>query len=376
MVLALLFSAIIWNLGTWYFGIPCSSSHTLIGSIIGVGLAFQLMPEVSMGATVNWSKASDIGLSLLLSPIVGFGLTMLLMMLASKFIKNKEIFEEPDKTKKPPLWIRAILIGTCTGVSYAHGNNDGQKGVGLILVILIALAPLHFALDQSQDIKKIAVDMNDLQVITAKINPASLDSVDAAKFAMVQSSITNSSTLMASANSLEDLSKEQKLKLRSGILKISKDLGKLTKEGKLALTNEDKDLINDNIKDIKKFTDYTPFWVIMLISISLGLGTMIGWKRIVVTLGEKIGKSHLTYAQGASAELVAATTIYTASTFGLPVSTTQILTSAIAGSMSARSGIQNLNPATLKSIGIAWVLTLPVCILLAGGLFFLLSRLA
>ena len=218
MVLALLFSAIIWNLGTWYFGIPCSSSHTLIGSIIGVGLAFQLMPEISMGASVNWSKASDIGLSLLLSPIVGFGLTMLLMMLASKFIKNKEIFEEPDKTKKPPLWIRAILIGTCTGVSYAHGNNDGQKGVGLVLVILIALAPLHFALDQNQDMKKIAIDMNDLQQITAKVDVSTLDSVNAAKFAGVKSSITNSSTLMASANSLTDLTKEQKLKLRSGIL--------------------------------------------------------------------------------------------------------------------------------------------------------------
>jgi PiT family inorganic phosphate transporter len=376
MVMSLLLSAIIWNLGTWYLGIPCSSSHTLIGSIIGVGLAFQFMPQNTSGAMVNWSKAGDIGTSLLLSPFIGFGLTMLLMYLASRLITNKKIFNEPEKDKKPPMWIRGILVATCTGVSFAHGNNDGQKGVGLIMVVLIALVPMTFALDQSRDIRKIAIDMGDIKSIVLKVDTTTLDEKTAEKFSKAKASVLSADKLMSSASKVDDLSKEEKLKLRSKISKISKDLGKLNKDGKLPLTDEDKALLKADIKSVQKLTDYAPFWVILMISISLGLGTMIGWKRIVVTIGEKIGKSHLTYAQGASAELVAASTIFAASSYGLPVSTTQVLTSAVAGSMSAKNGLRNLQPSTIKSIAIAWILTLPVCIVLGGGLFWLLAQLA
>jgi PiT family inorganic phosphate transporter len=374
MVMALLISAIIWNLGTWYLGIPCSSSHTLIGAIIGVGLAFQFMPQNTTGAIVNWSKAGDIGLSLLFSPLIGMGVTIILMFLAMKLIKNEKIFTEPEKDKKPPLWIRLILIGTCTGVSYAHGNNDGQKGVGLVMVILIALVPMQFVLDLNQDIRKSAIDFNDLQSITAKVDTSQLDEKSAEKFSKVKANIASAKEIASSVGSVNELSSVDKLKLRSKISKISKDLGKLVKEDKLPLVSDDKKHIKQDIESIQKLTDYAPFWVILLISISLGFGTMIGWKRIVVTIGEKIGKSHLTYAQGASAELVAAGTIYTASTYGLPVSTTQVLTSAVAGSMVAKEGFKNLQPSTLKSIAIAWILTLPVCIALGGGLFWLLSK--
>lgn len=374
MVLALLLAAIIWNLGTWYLGIPCSSSHTLIGSIIGVGLAFQFMPENTSNALVNWSKASDIGLSLLFSPMIGMGLTILLMIFLRGIIKNKKIFEEPEKDKKPPFWIRAILIGTCTGVSYAHGNNDGQKGVGLIMVILIALVPLSFALDHSQDIRKTAIDLYDLKVLSQKVDTAALNGEVKEKFKKIDKNITTSLALASQTEKIENLSKDDQLKLRTGIMKISKDLGKLIKEHKLPLDAATEKEMKSKIKSAQLLTDYAPLWVIILISVSLGLGTMVGWKRIVVTIGEKIGKSHLTYAQGASAEMVAASTIFGASSLGLPVSTTQVLTSAVAGSMVAKEGFKNLQPSTLKSILIAWVLTLPVCIALAGGLFWLFVK--
>lgn len=375
MVMALLLAAILWNLGTWYLGIPCSSSHTLIGSIIGVGLAFQFMPQNVANASVNWSKASDIGLSLLFSPMIGMGVTILLMIILKGLLKDSKIFDEPEKGKKPPFWIRATLIGTCTGVSFAHGNNDGQKGVGLVMVILIALVPLQFALDHSQDIRKTAIDLKDLQVLVAQVDTNKLEGETLVKFKKSVSNIDKSIALASSASSVETLPKEDQLKLRSNIIKISKDLGKQIKEGKLPLDKETEKSIKSKIKSTQVLTDYAPIWVIILISISLGLGTMIGWKRIVVTIGEKIGKTHLTYAQGASAEVVAASTIFAASGFGLPVSTTQVLTSAVAGSMVAKEGFKNLQPSTLKSILIAWVLTLPVCITLGGGLFWIFVKL-
>jgi len=116
-------------------------------------------------------------------------------------------------------------------------------------------------------------------------------------------------------------------------------------------------------------TKFIPLWVKVAVAIALGLGTMVGWKRIVVTVGEKIGKSHLTYAQGASAELVAMTTIGAADVFGLPVSTTHVLSSGVAGTMAAnRSGLQM---ATIRNLLMAWVLTLPAAVALSGGLYWL-----
>ena len=138
MILAIILTAIIWNLGTWYYGIPCSSSHTLIGSIFGVGLAYSLIPGVGHVA-LNWAKIGDMGLSLLISPIFGFGMAMLLMVIIRKFVHKKKLFREPGEKKAPPFWIRGILILTSASVSFAHGSNDGQKGVGLIMIILILL---------------------------------------------------------------------------------------------------------------------------------------------------------------------------------------------------------------------------------------------
>ncbi len=372
MVLALLFSAIIWNFGTWYFGIPASSSHTLIGAILGVGLGYALLPENKTGiAAVNWDKAGEIFSALLLSPLVGFGLAVFLMFalrrLLSKAIR-KQVFEEPNKDEAPPFWIRAILITTCTLVSFFHGRNDGQKGIGLVMLILIGILPTYFAVNKTLDFNKVKPDLAIISQTIARIDTLHANTAEKEKIAKVNSSISYLNGI-----SDKEVGKTNALDIRKAFLTISSNTKKLVDDEDVVLSDADK-LILRNIatkeeKGIRKYTDHAPMWVILMISLSLGLGTMIGWKRIVVTVGEKIGKSHLTYAQGASAELVAATTIGLASFFKLPVSTTHALSSGIAGTMVASKGIKNLQAGTIKNILLAWVLTLPVAIILSATLF-------
>jgi PiT family inorganic phosphate transporter len=378
MVLALILTAIIWNLSTWYIGIPCSSSHTLIGSIFGVGIAFILLPghhEVAL----NWTKVTEVGLSLLISPVFGFGLALLFMLLLKKLIKNKEIFKEPQGKKPPPLWIRSILVLTCTSVSYAHGSNDGQKGVGLIMLILIAFAPAFFALDRSQPAQKLYMDAKRVEWTLKKLDTLSLSEKTKTSYRIVTSNISFITSQLQGKTSLKEVNKDVNFDIRKSIFLISKNVDLILKDyAKKANTNlkpVDIAILKSNIKKIKTNTEYAPRWVILMVSLSLGLGTMIGWKRIVVTIGEKIGKTHLTYAQGASAELIAASTIGVSTWLGLPVSTTHVLSSGVAGAMVAGEGRQNLQMNTIKNILAAWVFTVPVTILLSGGLFLLFRML-
>ena len=372
LIMSLLLTAIVWNLGTWYLGIPCSSSHTLIGSILGVGLAFSFVAENQTITYVNWNKAYEIGLSLVLSPIIGFSLAIFVMYLLRQFIKTKTIFKEPNSNTPPPFWIRFILLLTCTGVSFSHGSNDGQKGVGLIMLILIAIVPARFALDNRTSVQDYNQSITETQYLMSKVNVRQLNKSDSFDFVRTKSLISELQIKVASISDFTLLSNVQKYDIRKNIILINKYSKKVLESQDLNLSSEDKDKFKVKIGTLKSLTDYAPKWVIVMISISLGLGTMIGWKRIVKTIGEKIGKQHLTYAQGASSELVAAGTISLSTWLGLPVSTTQVLSSGIAGSMVASKGVKNLQPATIKNIAIAWILTLPVCIIMAGSLFLLL----
>ena len=177
MVMALLISAIFWNLFTWYYGIPCSSSHTLIGSILGVGLAFSFLPG-SHEAAINWSKAENIGISLLVSPIFGFSMAIILMFILRSATKKTKygdsLFKEPKKNAPPPLWIRSILILTCTSVSFSHGSNDGQKGVGLVMLILIGIVPAYFALNPDISPQNLNPPFTKIYQIVQTIDPAPL----------------------------------------------------------------------------------------------------------------------------------------------------------------------------------------------------------
>ena len=390
MVFSLLIAAILWNLGTWFLGLPASSSHTLIGSIIGVGVANALMHGRNSTSGVDWAQASKVGYSLLFSPIVGFIAAALVLLALRVVVKNRELFREPEDNKPPPAWIRGILILTCTGVSFAHGSNDGQKGMGLIMLILVGTVPMAYALNRAMPADQ-AVQF----AAVAEVTQISLQNI--APGAAPDQPLETLSTYIRTKETTPDLLPALAA-VTGSIGEQVKGYGSLAKVPADAVANVRNDMyltseairlieksptalvLDDTTKanltafklEIDKATKFIPLWVKIAVAIALGLGTMVGWKRIVVTVGERIGKTHLSYAQGASAETVAMLTIGAADMYGLPVSTTQILSSGVAGTMAAnRSG---LRMATVRNLLMAWILTLPMAMMLSGSLYWLFSQ--
>ena len=390
MIFALLLAAVLWNLATWYVGLPNSSSHTLIGSVLGVGLANQLLTTGSGGtAGVDWAQATKVLTGLWMAPLIGFGAAALLLVVLRYVARNPKLMEAPEGDAPPPRGIRALLIFTCTAVSFSHGSNDGQKGMGLIMLILIGCAPTAYALNRT---------------LPASETPAFVASATATSNVLLRHSAV--AVAPADARAVLKTSLEQRKPLTpqtyGAIVTVSRELservagyGALSRVPAAAAPNirNDMYLVLDasrmiakasgnglNEGEVKTLTGYQkrleegtrfiPLWVKVAVALALGLGTMIGWKRIVVTVGEKIGKAHMTYGMGASAELVAAGTILAADRFGLPVSTTHILSSGVAGA-SVASG-QGLQRRTLMQLAAAWLLTLPVAMTLSGLLYFIL----
>jgi PiT family inorganic phosphate transporter len=390
MVFALLVAAIIWNLGTWYFGLPASSSHTLIGSVIGVGVTNQLMQARSGTSGVDWAQAANIGKSLVISPIVGFLCAGLLLWTMKLFIRNRALYEAPVGSEPPPFWIRSLLVLTCTGVSFAHGSNDGQKGMGLIMLILIGTVPTAYALNhavtkqQSDDFiavsQQAATTLNNYVSPNAVVGDAHEDLTE-----YVSSKEFTPNTMLALRTLVSDIGNETALfgelskvpnervrNFRNDMYLVSEALRLMQKNKQGGLSAADWAVMTNYKKHIDYSTRFIPGWVKVAVAMALGLGTMVGWKRIVVTVGEKIGKDHLTYGQGAAAEITAMFTIGAADWFGLPVSTTHVLSSGIAGTMAANhSGLQW---ATVRNLAMAWVLTLPISMVLSGFLFWGFSR--
>ena len=321
MVGAILLTAILWNLGTWLLAIPASSSHTLIGAILGVGIAYSLLPGTG-DAAVNWHKASDVGLSLLCSPLFGFIFAMFLMsLLARIFARNLALFKAPEGDTPAPWWIRTVLIATCGLVSFSHGSNDGQKGIGLMMLILIGVVPAQFSLDARYGDVEIAESLhkvqNDFDRVSREVTDAQekklllAASIPLAELNKLTSGVVESSRIG-----------DHRFEIRKNILLFRSAVWKLTGEA-TGRTKSSVQALVQSATSLRRYTDYAPLWVIFLIALSLGIGTMIGWERIVITIGEKIGKTHLTYAQGATAEVIASITIGLSTWFGAPVSTTQ-----------------------------------------------------
>jgi len=392
MVFALLIAAIMWNFGTWYLGLPASSSHTLIGSIIGVGLANELLAAAGKGTSgVDWSQALNVGNALLLSPIVGFVCAAILLLVLKFVVRNPALYQEPKGSQPPPWWVRGLLVLTCTGVSFAHGSNDGQKGMGLIMLILIGTVPTAYALNRAMPESQIAqfdrASQAAMRVVEQKAAGYNvMGDPRPAVTAYVGSRTINEGTYPSLAALIGDISTQIKTfgsisrvpasavgNTRNDMYLASEAIRNLMKDKESDLSAADKATLTQYKKSLDGATKFIPLWVKVVVAIALGLGTMIGWRRIVVTVGEKIGKTHMTYAQGASAELVAMSTIAAADMYGLPVSTTHVLSSGIAGTMAANgSGLQW---ATVRNIILAWVLTLPAAIILSGGLFVLFRHL-
>jgi PiT family inorganic phosphate transporter len=392
MIFALLVAAILWNLGTWYRGLPASSSHTMIGSVLGVGVAYQLMQGNPGTTGVNWEQVKKVFAALCISPLVGFAAAALVFLLFKLLAKDPRLYQAPKGTAPPPFYIRALLILTCGGVSYAHGSNDGQKGMGLIMLILVGTVPTAYALNH-------AMGANQVQAFATASTRATavLDHYVGAKAApedagpelekFISTKQYEPGVMVALRDMVFDIRDEavsygtlarvpqgMHANVRNQMYLTSETLQLMEKNGGPAMSAADVAVLAKYQSYLNKSTKFIPMWVKVAVALALGMGTMIGWKRIVVTVGEKIGKSRMTYAQGASAELVAMTTILAAGTYGLPVSTTHVVSSSVAGTMAAnRSGLQR---ATVRNIGMAWVFTLPAAALLSGGLFWVFNSLA
>jgi len=371
MIIALLLSAIIWNLGTWYFGLPASSSHTLIGSILGIGIAFYFLPDSIGGNAVNWDKAKETGWALLISPFAGFAAAIAIMFIFKRFVKNDIFYKEPIPGKTPPIAIRILLWFTCGMVSFFHGQNDGQKGVGLVMMILIAIMPAYFSLDSEINLQSVSANVTVIEQVISKADTSQFGKEEFKNFYNIKKHAQHFNSATSGIFSVEGVAAADRFELRKDIVKVTKGAEKLMKSENLAISKSDASALKKEVDSAKKLVEFAPSWVIIMISVCLGLGTMIGWKRIVKTIGEKIGKQHMSYAQGASAEIVAAIGIGIATSFKAPVSTTHMLSSGIMGSMVAKKGLKNLQRSTITNILLAWVLTLPVTIILSGGLFLL-----
>jgi PiT family inorganic phosphate transporter len=385
MVFALLAAAILWNLGTWWFGLPSSSTHTMVGSIIGVGIANQLLSVKTGTSGVDWAQAANVGKTLLVSPIFGFVLAAVLLLVAKAVIPDKRLYMAPEGTEPPPFWIRCLLILTCTGVSYFHGSNDGQKGMGLIMLILIGTVPTAYALNHaipnSQVQTFIAISDSANATLSKYVSPDAVIGDPAEEVTTyVRTREFKDSTTLALREMVDGVSNELNYwksmakvpadrvpNLRNDMYVISEGLRLMKKSNAGHIGAADWAVLDNYKKQIDGATKFIPLWVKVAVALALGLGTMIGWKRIVVTVGEKIGKDHLTYGQGAAAEITAMATIAAADWFGLPVSTTHVLSSGVAGTMAAnRSGLQW---GTVRNLALAWVLTLPASIVMAGLLY-------
>jgi inorganic phosphate transporter, PiT family len=396
MVFALLIAAILWNLGTWWLGLPASSSHTLIGSIIGVGLANQYLAAKAGAGTgtsgVDWTQTVNVFKALLISPLVGFFFSALLLIIFKTFIKDKRLYEAPKGTEPPPFWIRFLLIGTCTGVSFAHGSNDGQKGMGLIMLILIGTVPTAYALNHAIGFNQVqdfaAVSQQATNAMQGYVEPSgSVGDPRADIVRYLQTKQVGPETVAAEQQLIHEISHEvglykslaavpadQQSNVRNDMYLASEGIRVMEKTKAPAFSAADTKVLTNYKGHLDKATKFIPGWVKLAVALALGLGTMVGWKRIVVTVGEKIGKEHLTYGQGAAAELVAMGTIMAADGFGLPVSTTHVLSSGVAGTMMAnKSGLQL---STVRNIAMAWVFTLPAAAALSGVLFMVFRTLA
>ncbi len=393
MVFALLISAILWNVGTWYLGLPASSSHTLIGSIMGVGITNALLRGRDGTSGVDWSQAGNIAKALLLSPLFGFALAAGLLYVVKIILQRAtpELFGEPKGDQPPPVWIRGILILTCTLVSFFHGSNDGQKGMGLIMLILIGTVPTAYALNRAMPASQIEkFESNSTaasKVIESKAagynvignprpavtNYVAQRQINEGTFPSLAVLVRDIGSQVTQYGSLAKFPAETVGNTRNDMYLVSEAIRFLMKDKEAELSSADIATLNAYKGSLDAATKFIPGWVKFVVAIALGLGTMVGWKRIVITVGEKIGKTHLTYAQGACAEITAAATIAAADGYGLPVSTTHVLSSGIAGTMAANgSGLQW---STIRNIAMAWVLTLPAAMMISGALYYVFYHL-
>jgi inorganic phosphate transporter, PiT family len=383
MLIALFAAALFWNILTWWFGLPNSSSHCLIGALIGVALGNSLVHSRAMGDGVHWQQLWTVLEGLALSPVLGFILAGGLYLLTRKTIHDPHLYE-PAGEKAPVWWMRGILILTCTGVSFAHGTNDGQKSIGMIMLTIIGLFPAVYALnpDAGQTLNDLPSVMQQAQPLIERYgDDEKAVALEAVQVVQRQAGQDQGVARLAGLGTSDagrpvglelglnsDIAKRRS-SLRDDIYQVISQLKHVEEAG--GIGKDDKKKAQSLVKQLGKSVEYAPWWVRILSAVCLGIGTMIGYKRIVTTLGERLGNIHLTPAQGAAAEVVSAVLIGFAGFTGAPVSTTHIVTSGIGGTMVGAGA--GLRYGMISRILMAWVFTLPVTILIAGGMYYLLA---
>jgi inorganic phosphate transporter, PiT family len=388
MVFALLLAAILWNLGTWWFGLPASSSHTMVGSIVGVGVANQLINWRSGASGVDWTQALKVLEVLLLSPLIGFVGAGSLIWVSKRMLRAPSLYQAPKNDDPPPWPIRMLLLATCTGVSFCHGSNDGQKGMGLIVLILIGTFPTAYALNHGLNQADIQAFIAASQQAASALNahgalrsdrdPDPDARTEGLRYLRtgqlteqtvpaVRELVQETAVELSTCKSFQAIPARDQTRLRNDMYVSGEALRMMMKSRKPAFTAQESISLENYDGMLIRSTQFIPGWVKVAVALALGLGTMVGWRRIVITIGERIGKQHLSYVQGASAELVAMGTIFAADAWGLPVSTTHILSSGVAGTMAANGN--GLHLSTVRNIAAGWVFTLPAAALLSGLLY-------
>jgi len=376
MLVSLFVAALFWNIGTWWLALPNSSSHCLIGALIGVALGNAFARSRSLVEGVHWPQLWKVLEALAISPLLGFVLAGGLYLLCRKTLHDENLYK-PVGDQPPIWWMRGILILTCSGVSFAHGTNDGQKSIGLIMLTIIGLFPATYALNPGAHLS-----LQDLSTLMQQAQPLVVRYGDDEKQDALSAIRAIEQRAREAPSSAEPTPQPVRLEvgLSSPVAKqrssVRDDVYRVISQLKHAeetrgIGDSDKKEVQGLAKKIGGAVEYAPTWVRMLSALCLGIGTMIGYQRIVKTLGERLGNVHLTPAQGASTELISALLIGTAGFTGLPVSTTHIVTSGIGGTM-VTSGA-GLRYSMISRIVIAWLVTLPVTISIAGGLYYLLA---
>ncbi len=374
MLVAIFVSALFWNVVTWFFGIPNSSSHCIIGALIGVACGDALLRARGLGQGVDWHQIVTVLKALAISPILGFVGAGGLYALLRVVVRRGHLFEPPEEGHAPVWWLRGLLILTCTSVSFSHGTNDGQKSIGLIMLTIIGLMPATYALNPNVPQQLSQLSQNAGAAIPLIQHYGDDQKDQALKAAATLQQAGHNLAAQAAEMPKDGQSaapvRATKAQLRGDVYFVLAELKQVGEDAHASAA--DKAQAARLRKDMGPPVQYAPYWVRILSALCLGAGTMVGYKRVVRTLGERLGKQHMTPGQGASAELVGSILIGTAGFTGLPVSTTHIITSGIAGTMVA--GGQGVEVGMLTRIGLAWLFTLPVTIVLAAGLFYLLDN--
>src|SRR5271154_3575292 len=295
MVFALLVAAILWNLATWWRGLPASSSHTMIGSIIGVGIANQLMQGNSGTSGVEWEQVTKVFKALLISPLVGFIMAALVFLLFKLVIKDPRLYEAPKGAAPPPFYIRLLLILTCGGVSYAHGSNDGQKGMGLIMLILVGTVPTAYALNHAVGAKEVqdfaAVSTQVAGVLSNYAEPSAVigderdevtDYIRTKQFTpntmlglrQLVGGIGNETVLFGE---MAKIPNERVRNFRNDLYVVSEALRLMQKTHTPQFSTADAAILKNYKGHVDNATKFIPSWVKVAVALALGMGTMIGW---------------------------------------------------------------------------------------------------